>query len=34
MPELRKREVYAVCRKWNVLILEDDPCELKAWVRG
>ncbi|KAK8869750.1 hypothetical protein IAR55_000318 [Kwoniella newhampshirensis] len=24
-PALRKREVYAVCRKWNILIIEDDP---------
>lgn len=27
MPEYRKREVYAMARKWNLLIVEDDPCE-------
>ena len=26
MPEQRKREIYAVCRKWDVMIIEDDPC--------
>lgn len=27
MPEQRKREIYAVCRKYGVLIIEDDPCK-------
>lgn len=27
VPVQRKREIYAVCRKWDVMIIEDDPCE-------
>lgn len=27
IPEFRKHEIYAVCRKWDMLIIEDDPCE-------
>lgn len=26
VPEQRKREIYAVCRRWDVMIIEDDPC--------
>ena len=26
MPVWRKQDLYAVCRKWNLLIVEDDPC--------
>ncbi|GFZ45635.1 hypothetical protein JCM24511_03363 [Saitozyma sp. JCM 24511] len=25
VPVYRKREIYAVCRKWSLLIIEDDP---------
>jgi aromatic amino acid aminotransferase I len=27
VPEARKREIYSICRKWDLLIVEDDPCE-------
>lgn len=26
MPEERKRDLYSVCQRWNLLIVEDDPC--------
>lgn len=26
IPLERKREIYAMCRKWELLICEDDPC--------
>ncbi|KAK4686426.1 hypothetical protein P7C73_g3702, partial [Tremellales sp. Uapishka_1] len=35
MPEYRKREMYAICRKYNVLICEDDPyCFLQIRPNG
>ncbi|WVQ74183.1 hypothetical protein IAR50_003777 [Cryptococcus sp. DSM 104548] len=35
IPEHRKREIYAVCRKWDLLICEDDPyCYLQIRPNG
>lgn len=27
MSEQRKRDVYRVAQKWDLLIVEDDPCK-------
>ncbi|EIW69404.1 hypothetical protein TREMEDRAFT_68672 [Tremella mesenterica DSM 1558] len=35
VPEYRKKDIYAVCRKWNILIVEDDPyCFLQIRPEG
>lgn len=35
MPEARKREIYEVCRKWRLMIVEDDPyCFLQIRPNG
>ncbi|OXG52760.1 aromatic amino acid aminotransferase I [Cryptococcus neoformans] len=34
-PTPRKNEIYAICRKWNLLIIEDDPyCYLQVRPNG